>query len=61
LRETLNQILTFPSIDEFGFSLATQRKYGRLRLGQPAIQGTAAHRGGSATVAAAIQKGAGIL
>jgi transposase len=52
---------TFIYVDEFGYSLATQRHYGRSRAGQPAIMVTPSNRGTNISVAAAIQKGVGVI
>jgi hypothetical protein len=51
----------FVSVDEFGFNRATQRNSERSRREQPAIQVTAANRGGHASVGAAIQRAVGIV
>jgi hypothetical protein len=53
--------MNFIYIDEFGFNLSTQRRYGRAPAGQRAIQIIPANAGSNVSVVAVIQRGAGLV
>jgi transposase len=56
-----NQQMNFIYVDEFGFNLSTQRRFGRAPAGQRAIQITPANQGSNVSVVAAIQRGVGLV